>query len=74
MNKEKADDIFRIQTRLFRKFQVDENLTVKEAEDIFQKYDVFEYIKICYEEFHVQGDDANLNDLYQYLGRKGWRK
>ncbi len=74
MNREKADDLFQIQIRLFRRFQVNENLSAKNAEAVFQKYDVFEYIKICYEEFHVQGDDANMDDLYQYLKKKGWRR
>ena len=74
MNKEKADDIFQIQIRLFRQFQTNEHLNANDAEAIFQKYDVFEYIKICYEEYHVQGDDANLCDLYQYLKGKGWQR
>ncbi|MGN0384898.1 MAG: DUF3791 domain-containing protein [Lachnospiraceae bacterium] len=74
MKREVSEDIFEIQIRLFRQFQTNENLSAKDTEDVFQRYDVFEYIKICYEEYHVQGDEANLADIYKYLHRKGWRK
>lgn len=74
MKKEVYDDLFNIRIRLFRLFQIKEKLSAKETEDIFLKYALFDYIETCYEEYHVQGDEANLNDIYKYLEVKGWHK
>lgn len=72
MKREVSEDIFDIQIRMFRQFQMKQNLSAKETEYIFLKYDVFEYIETCYEEYHVQGDETNLEDVYRYLNLKGW--
>lgn len=69
-----ADDLFSIQIRLFRLFQLTEKISVEKAEAIFTKYNVFDYIATCYEEYHVQGDDTNLTDIERYLKNKGWNK
>ena len=74
MNRQIKDDIFNIQTRLFRLFQVKENLSPEDTTTIFKKYDLFSYIETCYEEYHVQGDETNLKDLYKYLKNRGWSK
>jgi len=68
------DDLFNIKIRLFRLFQIKEKLSAKETEHIFLKYGLFDYIETCYEEYHVQGDDTNLNDVYKYLAARGWQK
>lgn len=74
MNRTSSEDLLFIQMRLFHYFQLQENISVEETEKIFRKYDMFNYIKTCYEEYHVQGDEANLYDIKCYLQRKGWRK
>ena len=74
MSKDAADDLFAIQIRLFRLFQLKEKLSPEQAEDVFRKYDIFNYISVCYEIYHVQGDDANLADIYIYLSNMGWKK
>lgn len=74
MKREVLDDVFSIQIRLFRLFQLKEKLNAAQTEKMFQQYDVFKYIEICYEEYHVQGDDANLADIYHYLENKGWKR
>ena len=38
---------------------------------IFEKYEVNDYIKTSYEEYHVQGNEANMLDIEEYLRRKG---
>ena len=74
MNREVSEDIFNIQIRMFRLFQISEELNAKDTEAIFVKYEVFDYIETCYEEYHVQGDETNLADIYAYLKQKGWQK
>lgn len=67
----REDDLFMLQVRLFRLAQIRWDKEVADCEDIFDKYDVNDYIATCYEEYHVQGDEANLNDIEMYLRTKG---
>ena len=71
MGLNKRDDIFMLQVRLFRLAQLKWNKSAEECEQLFKKYDLNEYIETCYEEYHVQGDEANLADLEHYLKVKG---
>lgn len=71
MGLNKRDDIFMLQVRLFRLVQLKWNKSAEECEQIFKKYGLNEYIETCYEEYHVQGDEANLADLEHYLKVKG---
>ncbi len=71
MGLNKRDDIFMLQVRLFRLAQLKWDKSAEECEQIFKKYELNEYIETCYEEYHVQGDEANLADLGHYLKVKG---
>ena len=71
MGLNKRDDIFMLQVRLFRLAQLKWNKSAEECEQTFKKYGLNEYIETCYEEYHVQGDEANLADLEHYLKVKG---
>ena len=64
-------EILRMQIRLFRKACGRWNKTNNECADIFDKYEIDTYIKDFYEILHVQGDEANLNDIEEYLLKKG---
>ncbi|MCR5290470.1 MAG: DUF3791 domain-containing protein [Treponema sp.] len=71
LTKKEKDDLFLIQVRLFRLAQNSWNLDAKECSTLFNKYDVYDYIKTCYGFFHIQGDEANLDDIAGYLKNKG---
>ena len=71
MGLNKRDDVFMLQVRLFRLAQLKWDKSAEECEQIFKKYELNEYIETCYEEYHVQGDEANLADLEHYLKVKG---
>ena len=71
MGLNKRDDIFMLQVRLFRLAQLKWDKSAEECEQIFKKYGLNEYIETCYEEYHVQGDEANLADLEHYHKVKG---
>ena len=71
MGLNKRDDIFMLQVRLFRLAQLKWDKSAEECEQLFKKYDLNEYIETCYEEYHVQGDEANLADLEHHLNVKG---
>ena len=68
---ESEKDKRRILVRLFHKAAVQWKLSVNECADLFDKYDVDNYISEAYDFFHVQGDDANLADIEQYLKNNG---
>lgn len=65
------DNLFFMQVRLFRLAQIRWKKEVANCEDIFDKYEVNDYIETCYEEYHVQGDESNLDDIEKYLYNKG---
>lgn len=66
-----SDQILYMQSRLSRKATEKWNKSLPEVIAIFTQYKVFEYIEECYGIFHVQGDDANLEDVESYLSNKG---
>ena len=48
-------------------------LTREDAANVFDKNDVYSFISDLYDEFHVQGDDANLAEIDTWLRTKGVR-
>ncbi|WP_407435019.1 DUF3791 domain-containing protein [Treponema sp.] len=71
IGEKKEDDLFLIQIRLFRLAQNKWNLDEKECSNLFNKYKIYDYIETCYEFFHLQGDEANLTDIENYLKNNG---
>jgi len=69
--KNRADDLFLIQIRLFRLAQAKWKVDEEKCSSIFNKYKVYDYIGTCYDFFHIQGDDANLLDIESYLVNNG---
>ena len=69
--REKEDDLFLLQIRLFRLAQLRWNRTPEECVRIFEEYAVNDYIRTCYEEYHVQGDEADIVDIEKYLKGRG---
>ena len=65
------DDLFLLQVRLFRLAQTKWNVDSKKCSEIFKKYKIYDYIETCYEFFHIQGDEENLNDINNYLKNNG---
>lgn len=65
------DEKLFLQIRLFRKACNDWGIGPSECADIFDQYNVDEFILDCYEFFHVQGDEANLSDIRDYVTKKG---
>lgn len=65
------EDIFLLQVRLYRLAQLKWNVDSKRCSEIFNKYKIYDYIETCYESFHVQGDEANFDDIMKYLNNIG---
>ena len=60
-----------MQTRLIRLASEEWQLPVEQVIHIFKKYDVLGYIEIGYGIFHCEGDEAVLDDITDFLKRKG---
>ena len=67
----KQNEILHMQVRLFRLACKTWNKSRLECAKIFDDYDVDDYIGEAYEFFHVQGDETNLEEIENYLRKKG---
>ena len=68
----KKQDIFMLQVRLYRLAQLRWNISQSECNKLFKKYDIYRYIEDCYEEYHIQGDETNIDDIENYLKNRGF--
>ena len=60
-----------MEVRLFRLAQMRWKMDRTECADIFREHDLLGYIQDAYEEFHEQGDEANMEDIEAFLSAKG---
>lgn len=52
---------------LLEEYKLKNNLSGKEAYDLFTKYDVFSYLEKNYELLHTLGKEYLLNDIKIYI-------
>ncbi len=67
---EKSQILF-MQTRLIRLASEEWNMSIEKILNIFEKYNIFDYIETGYGLFHCEGDEAVLDDITEFLERKG---
>ena len=67
---EKTEITF-MQTRLIRLASEEWHLPVEQIIHLFKEADVLGYIEKCYGIFHCEGDEAVLEDITEFLQRKG---
>ena len=67
---EQAEITF-MQTRLIRLASEEWHMSVEEVVALFRKVDVFDYIETVYGIFHCEGDETVLEDIAEFLERKG---
>lgn len=65
------NEIIHIQVRLFRLAQKRWKTSIERCAQIFDDFGIDQYIEDLYELFHVQGDEANLEEINDYLKRNG---
>ena len=69
MNEE--EQILYMQARLSRMASEKWGMSMADVMSIFTKYKVLEYIEDSFEIFHVQGDEANFEDIENYIRTRG---
>lgn len=67
---EKTQIIF-MQVRLVRLAAETWNISIENTVGLFCDADVFGYIEKAYGIFHCEGDEAILDDISEYMERKG---
>lgn len=65
------NEIIFMQIRMVRMAVKRWKKNTNECARIFEKYRIFEYIEELYCLFHVQGDEADFDEIEQYLKRQG---
>lgn len=65
------EEITFMQTRLIRLASEEWHLSIEQIIDMFKRADVLEYIEKGYGIFHCEGDEAVLEDITEFLDRKG---
>lgn len=60
-----------MQTRIIRLAAEEWHLSIDEVVGMFKKMKVFDYIEKGYGIFHCEGDEAVLEEIGEFLERKG---
>lgn len=63
--------IIYMQTRIMRLASEEWNKPIEIIAELFAQYGVLHYIEECFGIFHVEGDEAVLEDVVTYLKSKG---
>ena len=66
-----SQQILFMQIRLLRMMAEKYALSLKQAAEIFKKYNVLPFIREGYGIFHVEGDEAIFEEVKSYLYSKG---
>lgn len=67
----KKQQIIYMQTRILRLASEEWNKPIETVTKLFAEHDVLLYIEHCFDMFHLEGDDAILEDITAYLDKKG---
>ena len=67
----KKTEITFMQTRLIQLASEEWHLSVEQIINLFKKADILGYIEKGYGIFHCEGDEAVLEDIADFLDRKG---
>ena len=65
------NEINHIQVRLFRLAWKEWGISEDRCADLFDMYNIDEYIADQYDLFHIQGDEANLDEISSFLRSRG---
>ena len=64
---ELLNEVLFMQTRLFSLFCEKNKIEPKEADLLFKKYGIWNYIENCYDSLHLEGDDSIYTDIINIL-------
>ena len=65
------NEVLFMEARLFSEFVKRYRMNPKEANQLFEKHGIWEYIEDCYDTLHMSGDEYVLNDIEYILRKRG---
>ena len=65
------NEILFMEARIFAEYLRKFKMKPKEANGIFERYGIWNYIEECYDVLHMNGDEYILNDIEYILKKKG---
>lgn len=65
------DEVLFMQMRLFRLFCERTGLSSREGNALWNDHDIWDFVESCYDVFHIEGDEAILNDIFTKLTHEG---
>lgn len=65
------DEALFMQARIFRMFRQRYGLTPSQANELFDRQDVWGFLSGCYDSLHLEGDEAVLEEVIEKLQRQG---
>ena len=66
-----SQQILFMQIRILRMMAERNSISLKQAAEIFGKYNVLTFIREGFGIFHVEGDEADFDEVKTYLQSKG---
>lgn len=67
----REDDVLSMQLMLVPMLAKAWNKSLSELSDIFAKYEIPEYIDVCYESYNSTGNQGIIDDLTEYVRMMG---
>lgn len=65
--------IIYMQTRIMRLASEEWNKPIETIAELFANHGVLSYIEHCFDIFHLEGDEAILEDVTSYLNKRGMK-
>lgn len=65
------NEILFMEIRMASTFQAHFSMHIKDVNQLFEQYGIWNYIEECYASLHVCSDDCALNDIVEILQAKG---
>ena len=65
------NEVIFMEIRLLGEFCQKYRMSRAAANDLFSKHKIWQYIESCYDTFHINGDEHNLEDISNVLKTKG---
>ncbi|GHT02891.1 hypothetical protein AGMMS50276_32950 [Synergistales bacterium] len=67
---ENIDPVACMQTEIARLYRKRHNLNIEEFLDIDRKLNILGYIELCYEPFHLTGEEGILDEVDEYCNNR----
>lgn len=65
------NEILYMETRIFSEFYKRKSISAREANKLFNMYDIWGFIESCYDYLHLGSDELVLEDIQKIMNNQG---